>query len=142
MKLDLVRFIDAPFGTYGELYLPEFSCLTCERPWLANVPKVSCIPPGVYKLKPTLFRGELETLEIADVPGRSLIKIHKGNVPADVLGCIVLGNSWGWIRDTLAVLNSASTFERWWAVAQRVKPELIEIRYKEAPQSIHEAPKT
>ncbi|UCC71270.1 MAG: hypothetical protein JSV86_12860 [Gemmatimonadota bacterium] len=134
--IELVRYIDAPFGTYGELFLPEFSCLTVERPWMDNRPNISCIPPGVYKVSPTMFRGLYKTLEVEGVPGRSLIKIHKANVPDDLRGCIGLGTSWGWLRGSLAVNASASAFNAFWSVWTKESPQHIEIRYKEHPSSL------
>ena len=138
--IELVRYIDAPFGTYGELYLPEFSCLTVERPWMDNQRNISCIPPGVYSVSPTTFRGDYKTLEILGVPDRTYIKIHKANVPGDLRGCIGLGSGWGWQRNTLAVSYSAKTFDAFWSVVMRDVPKHIEITYKEHPGSVRIQP--
>lgn len=131
--IELVRYIDAPFGTYGELSLPEFSCLTVERPWSDNRANLSCIPPGCYRLEETEFRGDYKTLEVLGVPNRSLIKIHIANVPTDLRGCIGLGSGWGWLRGQLSVTHSRDTFKAFWQVVQRYQPRTIEIRYKEHP---------
>lgn len=134
--IELIRYIDAPFGTYGELYLPEFRCLTVERPWADNRPNESCIPPGTYSLNTTMYQGKYKTFEILPVSGRTLIKIHVANTPSDLLGCIGLGKNWGWLDGQLAVTSSKDTFDAFWHVASAEKPQHIEIKYKEHPESI------
>jgi hypothetical protein len=111
-----------PFGTYGRLTGDGFSCLTCERPWQGNEPFVSCIPEGTYPLKPSVWRPgkvNLETLEVCEVPNRSLIKIHTGNWPDDVEGCILVGAHFmGHHEYKLGISSSKATFDRIWPALQ------------------------
>jgi len=89
-------------GTFGVLRLPEFECVSVERPWLNNQPNVSCIPEGEYDLVPSRYnRGGYDTYEIRGVPDRSLIKIHVGNTALDVLGCVALGSSLGYTESPI-----------------------------------------
>lgn len=111
------------FGTLsgyqgGEQWLQRnkmFEFETVERPWANNAPYVSCIPEGSYVLlQRTFYRAGYETLELQDVPDRSHILIHKGNTPADVQGCIALGDRRGTLENLWAVLGSGIAFDRFW----------------------------
>ncbi len=85
-----------PIGFEHEEFV-TYTCLAAENPDRGNMPSVSCIPEGEYKLvRSTYHRGGYECFEIraADggpIPGRSLVKVHRGNTDLDVEGCIVLG---------------------------------------------------
>lgn len=79
-------------------------CNTLELPDRGNAPRVSCIPAGEYKVilnYSPAFKRVLPLL--LDVPGRSGIRIHRGNWPKDSTGCILPGEN----RQKGAVLNSA-----------------------------------
>ncbi len=87
-------------------------CDTCERPWLNNAPKVSCIPTGTYNVIKHDSPNHPDTWEITGVPGRSGILIHNGNsAMEDSEGCILVGDSQGIIDGYPAVLNSVATLE-------------------------------
>lgn len=59
----------------------------------------SCIPTGRYPLVLGVYnRGGYPAYELLDVPGRSLIKVHKGNTMDDVLGCIAPGTELGFME--------------------------------------------
>ena len=124
--IKLVRFSYSPMGTFGKLYAPDFTCWTVERPWAGNEPNVSCIPPEplegnscIYPLKTTHFhRGGYDTMEVADVPGRSKILIHRGNVSGNVEGCIAVGMKLGAYGGAWAVLDSKTALDRLWPLYQ------------------------
>lgn len=79
-------------GVFGRLTGPDLSLFTCEDDWENNARGVSCIPPGKYWLKRTVFvKHNLPTFEVTDVPGRTRILIHAGNTEEDVEGCILVG---------------------------------------------------
>ena len=120
MEVALIRFAWTPMGTFGVLRVPtaNFTCYTVERPWLNNERNVSCVPAGRYGLRKTMFyRGtdsttdDYEVYQLLNVPGRSLIKIHRGNTMLDVKGCIALGAHLGWINDCWAVSSSRFAFD-------------------------------
>lgn len=102
IRVHLLRFCWSPIGTYGALTLPSgLRIWTAERPWLDNAPRVSCIPPGLYVCEPRRYnRGGYQAIGLRDVPGRTSILLHRGNTPADVEGCIVVGLSLGSLPDT------------------------------------------
>ncbi|HBY61932.1 MAG TPA: hypothetical protein DEH78_19100 [Solibacterales bacterium] len=85
---------------------------TCERPWRDNRPGDSCIPVGTYRVEPRRYnRGGYPAYEVTGVSGRSLILIHRGNVPTDIEGCILVGLSVGVLKGQLAVLESRPALE-------------------------------
>jgi hypothetical protein len=91
LRLERMAYLDE--GTFGKLYLPNGKLFfTVERPWLDNLPRVSCVPEGTYPLIRDYFdRGGYETFQVMDVSGRSQILIHVANWPKDVEGCIGVG---------------------------------------------------
>ena len=112
-NIHLDRFCYSEMGAFGRLVYEDFECYTIERPWDGNKPNVSCIPLGLYQLKPSYyFRGGYDSYEVLDVPDRSEIKIHIGNTLLDVIGCIAVGEKLGYINGRWAVMNSEDTFKR------------------------------
>lgn len=92
--------------TLGELTVADdpdqFKFYTLERPWLNNAKNKSCIPDGTYQCKKDIYYGgdgpggkkkDYPSYLIMNVPGRTQIKIHKGNYVKDVVGCVALGSS-------------------------------------------------
>lgn len=89
MELLLEREYHAS-GTNGILSSEEqFVCFTIELPWRNNQRHISCIPEGVYPLALRFSERHHYHLQVKDVPGRSLILIHKANdALKDLQGCI------------------------------------------------------
>ena len=116
MELYLDRFCtDAKMGTFGRLYMPGFFCYTVEKPWKNNERWLSCIPEGVYKLIPSrYYKHDYDSYELAAVPLRDRILIHKANLAGQVLGCIGLGTKLGALHGDWAVQNSRDAFEEWY----------------------------
>jgi hypothetical protein len=113
--ITLTRFAYSPMGVFGRLTFEDFSCYTVERPWENNIPRVSCIPEGVYTLKwydsPRFGRtlavdGNTVSVYQSRHHQRSAILIHPANTIDDLLGCIGLGYVLGFYKDKWAVLNS------------------------------------
>ena len=107
MKLKLKRTFFADKYTIGKLYIDDvYFCDTLEDTnrdlnkngkFDGNETKVygsTCIPFGVYTMLLTLsakFKRELPLL--VGVPNFDGVRIHRGNVPADTLGCILVGEN-------------------------------------------------
>jgi hypothetical protein len=91
----LNRRHDAP--TYGVLVRDDGIpfALTLERPWLSNMVGKSCIPEGRYIAKRHRSPKFGETFWLQDVPGRSEILFHRGNLADDSHGCILVGEQFG-----------------------------------------------
>jgi hypothetical protein len=103
----------------GKLVLPDWECVTLERPWLQNKPNVSCIPEGTYELQmrrsPLLERiteGKYLTgWEVMNVPKRTFIMFHPGNWVQDTEGCILVGRKITWTdREGSMITSSRNTF--------------------------------
>lgn len=111
----LRRTSDNGTETLGELSGNGFFCKTLERPYKNNASMISAIPKGLYDVlwtfSPQLLRY---TFEVQKVPGRSGIRIHKGNYFFNVEGCILLGDSYGDLNKDgqLDILNSTVTIKK------------------------------
>ena len=82
---------------------------TLERPWLDNRPNVSCYPPGIYLAKWIDRSGSgkyKRTWHVQNVPGRSGILWHSGNLVSHSLGCTLTGLKHGRLSGQEAVLSS------------------------------------
>lgn len=125
--ITLERFSYADDGTLGVLTIGDLELFTVERPWLANQPRVSCIPEGIYDLgmrySPVVKRSSggkySEGWEVKDVPDRSYIMFHPGNTMDDLLGCISPGLSVGRINGKPAVLSSRAAFDKLMAALEQ-----------------------
>ena len=94
-------------GTFGMIVHNDLPfALTLERQWLNNRSGISCIPAGTYKCKRVNSPKFGNTFEVTNVPGRSHILFHKGNIDDDSHGCIILGEQFGDIGGSSGVLSS------------------------------------
>lgn len=117
-KVDLVvlRYETGDHGTFGTVLGPDgWTAHSLEPPWLNNEPNYSCIPEGIYRCVYTFspaFKRYLYLVE--DVPGRSGIRIHSGNLAGNrkkgllshSYGCILLGSWRGRYKGQEAVMLS------------------------------------
>jgi len=89
---------------------------TLELPWRNNIRNLSCIPPGLYRVRLReswrRSRDHGATYEVCNVPGRSGILFHPGNTIDDVEGCIAPGLTVGMVGDKRGVLSSGIAFKR------------------------------
>jgi hypothetical protein len=111
----LIREPDDDQGTFGKLRLPDGTeFFTLELPWRDNATGASCIPPGTYQVAMRNSPKFGQIYEVMNVPGRSAILIHSGNVAGDksqgynshVEGCILLGLNKGTVAGQKAVQQS------------------------------------
>ena len=84
-------------STIGKLFINgESFCDTLENPYINNERNISCIPEGQYKVRLRLARESATRdylhLLVQDVPNRSYILFHLGNIAKDTSGCILVGN--------------------------------------------------
>lgn len=110
-RAELMRLETGAEGTFGVLRLDgKVFCVTLEPPDRDNVANVSCIPEGRYVCRRVESLRFGDTFEVTDVPGRTHILLHPGNVTDDTQGCVLLGRQFGLLRGDRAVLNSSRTF--------------------------------
>ena len=112
--VNLCRMKRGDQGTRGILFADSFNCQTLELPWRDNRRGMSCIPAGEYKVRIRISPKYGQVYHIKEVPKRSYILIHSGNIAGDtqmgyrtnVSGCILLGTYRGLLLNQWAVLNS------------------------------------
>ncbi|WP_228280271.1 DUF5675 family protein [Sphingobacterium paramultivorum] len=77
-------------GTNGTItYQGEEICHTIELPDRNNIPRISCIPIGQYKLEKRRYAKHGEQIGIPMVLGREAILIHAANnALKELQGCI------------------------------------------------------
>jgi hypothetical protein len=82
---------------------------TIERPWLDNRANISCYPEGVYMAKWLARSGSgkyKRVWHVIDVPNRSGILWHRGNLVRHSRGCTIVGSRHGSLGGLPAVLGS------------------------------------
>ena len=106
----LIRGPSTEHGTLGRLLCGAgaagLALHVMEPPWRDNRPNRSCIPTGLYEVRPHRSPRYGACYLVADVPGRSHILVHAGNVGGDVecglhthtLGCLLPGLARGQLR--------------------------------------------
>jgi hypothetical protein len=112
VKLELVRVKERHDATLGVLCIDDYPRLvTLEKPWLGNQKDISCIPTGRYQLTRYYSSKFGETFLVERVPKRSHILFHKGNIPADTRGCILVGMEFGVTMGASMITESKDAFE-------------------------------
>jgi hypothetical protein len=119
-KYKIARTSYTIFGTWGVLHRQEKGfaggeedlpiAVTLENPWIDNLPRVSCIPCGLYLCKRVDSPKFGDTFEICDVAERTHILFHSGNFETDTLGCVLVASKFGVLSNTPAVLDSKIAF--------------------------------
>ncbi|MDF2178373.1 DUF5675 family protein [Aliiglaciecola sp. CAU 1673] len=120
----LIRDDIGPDCIRGMLYAEGELFHVLERPWLNNKPNQSCICAGRYEVDFLARSGSGKYRDVywlQDVPGRSGILIHKGNIVAHSTGCLILGKRRGKLGGQRAVLNSHTAMQ-----------EFVELMNKQA----------
>lgn len=108
----LIRMAYTREGTFGVLLEEDNPfCLTLERQWADNQPGESCIPVGEYTCRRRLSPKFGVTFEVMDVPGRTNILFHKGNLKEDSHGCIILGEQYEPLNGQSGVVASGKAME-------------------------------
>lgn len=79
-----------PDRTVGYMSVEGFAIKTLERPWLDNKRNESCIPEGTYIVKRDKA-GRHQWWAVQDVPGRTFIEWHEGQLPKHSDGCQLMG---------------------------------------------------
>lgn len=110
-KIEVIRLEKGDDGTFGVLRLDgQVVCVTLEPPDRGNERNRSCIPPGRYRCRRVDSPTFGTTYEVEDVPGRSHILFHMGNVVADTRGCVLLGRHYGKLGEERGVMRSGAAF--------------------------------
>jgi hypothetical protein len=98
--------------TLGTVVLPSGKVIkSIERPWLNNRSNISCYPEGIYLAKWLERSGSgkyKRVWHIQDVPNRTGILWHVGNLVRHSLGCTLAGLKHGKLGSEVAVLSSGA----------------------------------
>lgn len=137
MKIDIYRFTETDRSIIGRLTIDgQHLCFDLEparlHPVHAGHPCIAC---GVYKVHLTLSpHFGYVTPELIDVPGRTAIRIHRGNKPVDSLGCTLVGLTHGPMPDWVG--SSAQAFDLLMAKLRdaEARGEEITAEYHDVPQ--------
>ena len=129
-------------GTLGFLVARDLPPIhVMEPPWRDNRRNRSCIPAGLYEVVPHISPKFGRCLLVTDVPDRSHILFHAGNVGGDVeldwhthtAGCLLPGLRRGRIkvrgRVQEAVLSSRTAFRHLmtWAAVRAFALEIADV---------------
>jgi len=97
----------------GELKIEDLehtTIYTLENP-KRDTKEDSAIPAGIYTCVPYSGTKYKDVYMIKDVPDRTAILIHNGNIEANTLGCILVGLSLGELKGEPAVLESKKALD-------------------------------
>ena len=108
----LKRVAYTEHGTFGVLIQHNIPfAVTLEKPWIENRVNISCIPTGLYICKRVKSPKFGNTFEVTNIPGRTQILFHKGNLQDDSHGCILIGEQYEFLYDKPAILASKKGFK-------------------------------
>lgn len=103
--LDRLRTSDE--GTFGQLIRQGRQiAVTCELAWQDNLPKISCIPRGTYRVTRYRSPSKGDVFLLHGTEPRSMVEIHVGNTILDIEGCILVGMDYGEVKGRPAVISS------------------------------------
>ncbi len=132
-SLYLLRITEVEGATLGVLLRKRMIiALTLENKWEDNKRFTSCIPKGEYIFARYLSQKHGETFLAKSVPNRYGILFHIGNIAKDTSGCILLGESYGYLYEdnklVPAVLDSSNTFHKFLTEMEGVDQFRLVIR--------------
>ena len=118
----LIRVEESNQGTFGNLLIcSQVFCVTLECPDKLNERNISSIPAQQYQCIKIHSPQFGETFEIVDVPGRSHVLFHPGNLLIHTEGCVILAQYFGKLYGDRAVRNSGTTFKHFMKVMKEIK---------------------
>ena len=137
MKIEIYRFLETERSIIGRFLVDGEQLGNSLEPARVNPVHLGhpCIPIGVYQVKLTLSpHFGYVTPELLDVPGRTAIRIHRGNKPLDSLGCTLVGAAVGPQPDWIS--GSEVTFDRLMNLceAAEARGEPITVEYHDIPE--------
>ena len=129
-------------GTFGQIFVDKkLFGPTLEPPWRENRCNLSCIPAGEYPCRYAHSPRWGMVFFVEQVPGRSHVRIHQGNLGGDTelklkthtQGCLILGSYTGSLSGQQAVLNSLTAVKRFHDKTMR-KPFILKIQWAGEPK--------
>ena len=125
----LVRLEESSEGTFGILLIcSQVFCVTLEPSDEFNKRNISSIPAQQYQCMRIHSPQFGETFKIVDVPNRSHVLFHAGNLSRHTRGCVILAQYFGKLQENKAVLNSGKTFRTFMEIMKDVDKFLFTIK--------------
>lgn len=120
-RLTLRRVRTGDAGTFGRLQIPGGrELVTGELPERGNAPNISCIPAGIYRLKP-VYSPHFKRLlyGVMAVPDRTHVLLHAANLMGDksknlqceLDGCIAPGLMEAKFNNQPGIANSGDALQ-------------------------------
>ena len=126
----LIRVEESNQGTFGNLIIcSQVFCVTLEPSDKLNKRDVSNIPAQQYQCMKIRSSRFGETFELVDVPNRSHVLFHAGNVLKHTSGCILLAQYFGKLYGDRAVRNSGKTFREFMKIMKDI--DIFSLTIKE-----------
>lgn len=111
MKITIIRTSINSNSITGELYVNnQYICQTLEHLYRENQKNISCIPENTYGGILRYDHKDTWRIELTGTEPRTHIQIHTGNSPADIKGCILVGESVDLIANK--IMNSVLAYTR------------------------------
>ena len=140
MNIELIRYGNTEKGVFGEIVIGGNKYKTVERPYLDNLPNISSVPAGVYKLEPheserwgSTWALVNKSLGVHHWPGegvkRFAILLHVANRPHELAGCIGLGKFLGAIGGEFAVTSSGPAVHEALGILSKDTVHTLTIRW-------------
>ena len=128
--IELIRLEEhSSFGTFGILKINKsVFCVTLEPSDRENVKNTSSIPAQQYICCKHLSPKYGKTFKVMEVPGRSNVLFHSGNLAKHTRGCILLAQYFGKLKGNRAVLNSGNTFDQFMGIMKDISFFNLTIR--------------
>jgi len=127
--VSITRVEENSEGTFGVVTICSQAFSVClELPDRLNKANISNIPPRQYLCQRIESPKFGATFKVVDVPGRSMILFHSGNLISDSRGCLILAESFGKLNGNRAVLNSGATFKKFMEIMDGVDKFMLTIR--------------
>lgn len=114
LTVRITRFRDNGLATYGVIAVYRGSeqlaqKVLLEPSALFNLKYVSCIPCGLYHVRKRHTPRFGHHFEILNVPGRTHILMHAGNLYKDTEGCLIPGEYFGYVNNDAVLDVKGST---------------------------------
>jgi hypothetical protein len=127
--VEILRFEKNKDYTLGILKIKDKAvCLTMEPPDKDNEKNKSCIPEGCYLMQRKVSKKFGITFAIKGIPHRTNIIFHKGNIPSDTKGCVLLGSRFGVLKKQNAILDSKAAFNKFMQILNRIDNTVLVIK--------------
>jgi len=128
-SVDIIRLQESfVYGTFGVMRIntdPLF--VTLEPPDKENLANKSSIPAQQYECEMTESPKYGWTYKVKDVPARTDILFHPGNIDEHTHGCILLGMQFGILNGEKSILASRDAYTQFMSIMND-KPFILTIK--------------